>query len=263
MSQIANDGVVRVSGGDSEEGVLPGAASLVELRRYVLLPGRRGDLIRAFDDFLAEAQRLHGIHVCAQLLSVEDPDSFVWMRSFESIEQRRNALSSFYRSKDWLAVRSSVLAMISEEQEDVLLLEPIGKVPSWLRMSPTPHVRAATSRRACYSAWLFEFDAQPVIDFERFHVAVQLCTTEVVGTSVGAFVHSRKVNTFPSLPCRQEQQGYACLVKHASVSDAANALQRLRGLACWRAGVEKPFRQWFSREPEFLRLVPTRGSHLQ
>ena len=53
-----------------------------ELRQYTLHPGKRDTLIELFEREFIEPQEAAGMHVIAQFRDLDDPDRFVWIRSF-------------------------------------------------------------------------------------------------------------------------------------------------------------------------------------
>ena len=56
--------------------------TIFELRQYVLHPGQRDILVDVFDDNFVEGQEATGIRIIGQYRDLDDPDRFVWLRSF-------------------------------------------------------------------------------------------------------------------------------------------------------------------------------------
>ncbi|HET6818007.1 MAG TPA: NIPSNAP family protein [Mycobacteriales bacterium] len=98
--------------------------SVVELRRYTLRPGRRDALIELFDGELLDPQEAAGMHVVGQFRDLDDPGTFVWLRGFRSMEQRRRSLEAFYYGPVWKQHRDAANATM-RDSDDVLLLRPI------------------------------------------------------------------------------------------------------------------------------------------
>ena len=97
---------------------------VVELRQYLLKPGRTDDLIDVFDRELVETQEACGMQVIGQFRDLDRPDWFVWLRGFADMESRRRALTDFYDGPVWAAHGpAAVDTMI--DSDDVLLLEPL------------------------------------------------------------------------------------------------------------------------------------------
>jgi hypothetical protein len=96
---------------------------VVELRQYLLKPGRTDDLIEVFDRELVETQEACGMRVIGQFRDLDRPDWFVWLRGFADMEARRQALTDFYGGPVWKEHGpAAVDTMI--DSDDVLLLEP-------------------------------------------------------------------------------------------------------------------------------------------
>jgi len=96
---------------------------VVELRQYLLRPGRTDDLVDVFDRELVETQEACGMRVIGQFRDLDRPDWFVWLRGFADMEARRRALTDFYGGPVWKEHGpAAVDTMI--DSDNVLLLEP-------------------------------------------------------------------------------------------------------------------------------------------
>lgn len=95
---------------------------VIELRRYVLRPGMRESLITLFEREFIESQEACGMVPIGHYRDLDDPNSFVWFRGFETMETRRSALEGFYiRSEAWNAHRDEANATMVDS-DNVLLL---------------------------------------------------------------------------------------------------------------------------------------------
>jgi hypothetical protein len=79
--------------------------SVLELRQYTLHPGRRDTLITLFDREFIEPQEEVGMRVVGQFRDLDDPDRFVWIRSFPDMAARAESLAAFYGGPIWAAHR--------------------------------------------------------------------------------------------------------------------------------------------------------------
>ncbi|TGV64810.1 NIPSNAP family protein, partial [Mesorhizobium sp. M00.F.Ca.ET.158.01.1.1] len=70
------------------------ASPIVELRQYSLKPGRRETLIEIFDTEFIESQEDAGMTIIGQFRDLDRPDMFVWMRGFDSMDARKDALGA-------------------------------------------------------------------------------------------------------------------------------------------------------------------------
>jgi NIPSNAP len=102
---------------------MDGPMPVIELRNYLLRDGATGDFIRYFEEHFLFSQRETGMHVLGQFGVVDQPNRFVWVRAFESMEARRRGLERFYGGPVWQAHRSTANAMMLEHH-DVHLLRP-------------------------------------------------------------------------------------------------------------------------------------------
>lgn len=99
------------------------ASPVVELRQYTLKAGRRDTLIDIFDSRLIEGQEGTGMTIIGQFRDLDRPDMFVWMRGFDGMDARKNALADFYGGPVWAANRDAANATMIDS-DDVLLLKP-------------------------------------------------------------------------------------------------------------------------------------------
>ncbi|ATY10609.1 NIPSNAP family protein [Amycolatopsis sp. AA4] len=100
------------------------AVTVVELRQYTLRPGQRDVLIDLFDRELLEPQEAAGCTVVGQFRDEDDPDRFVWFRSFPDLAARHAALTAFYlEGEAWRQHRDAANATMADS-DNVLLLRP-------------------------------------------------------------------------------------------------------------------------------------------
>lgn len=94
---------------------------VVELRQYTLRPGGREVLADLFERALAEGQEAVGMRVVGWYRNLDDPDQFVWLRSFPEMTQRAGALAAFYGGPVWAEHRAAANATMTDS-DNVLLL---------------------------------------------------------------------------------------------------------------------------------------------
>jgi hypothetical protein len=97
---------------------------VVELRQYLLHPGRRDELIDLFERELADPQEGLGMRVLGVFRDLDRPDHFVWLRGFDDVASRRPALEAFYGGPVWQA-HGLAAASTMIDSDDVLLLRPL------------------------------------------------------------------------------------------------------------------------------------------
>jgi hypothetical protein len=95
---------------------------IVEVRSYRIIPGRRDEFIRLFESRAVPALRAHGMKVLGPMIDVENPNKFVWLRSFPSLAERDRMKKAFYEGDYWKN-ELEALAMPMLESYDVILCE--------------------------------------------------------------------------------------------------------------------------------------------
>jgi quinol monooxygenase YgiN len=74
----------------------------VEVCTYRVKAGRRSEFLRFFETQAVPVIRAHGIRVLGPLVDLENPNRFVWLRSFPSEEERDRMKSAFHHSAAWV-----------------------------------------------------------------------------------------------------------------------------------------------------------------
>lgn len=146
---------------------------IVELRRYLLLPGRRDEMIEIFERELADTQEEVGIRLLGFYRDEAEPDHFVWFRGFADMGQRKAALTAFYTGPAWKEHAASVRATMVDT-DDVLLLRPVaGALPGGPVVVTTTPVRDPAAAAAAVTG------------------------------AAGVLVTEPAANTYPLLPVRE------------------------------------------------------------
>ena len=74
---------------------------IVEMRTYRTKPGKRAEFLETFMARSIPAHRALGMSISRPLLSVEDPDTFFFMRGFPDLASREPMKARFYESDLW------------------------------------------------------------------------------------------------------------------------------------------------------------------
>ena len=227
------------------------ASPVLELRQYTLKPGQRETLIALFDREFVETQEAVGMTVIGQFRDLDRPDMFVWMRGFEGMEARKDALAAFYGGPVWAAHKDAANATMIDS-DDVLLLRPAWKDAgfdlSGLRR-PSAYDAEKASRPSPMPGFvevsIHHLKPGTEDDFvERFRVEAVPQLAANGGRLLGAFVTEPSENTFPRLPVRAGENVFV------AVSGFNDREARTRNQ------VEPP-------SPNLLRLSPTSRSLLR
>lgn len=194
--------------------------SVVELRRYTLQPGQRDTLVELFDRELLEPQQAAGMHVVAQFRDLDDPDKFVWLRGFPSMDSRRESLEAFYYGPVWKQHRDAANATMVDS-DDVLLLRPLGT------STRAAHVAGAGATSGGYTIEIFPV-SRDVAEAADAGALDGLPALPDGSRIVGAYVSLAAENTFAALPVRDDVVAIVRLTAHAD-SAGADAMRDSSG----------------------------------
>ncbi|MER8800426.1 MULTISPECIES: NIPSNAP family protein [unclassified Mesorhizobium] len=244
------------------------ASPVVELRQYTLKPGRRETLIGIFDGHLIEGQETAGMTIIGQFRDLDRPDMFVWLRGFDGMEARKNALTAFYDGPVWAAWRDAANAtMISSD--DVLLLKPAWPGAN-LDLSGSKRLPQADLEKPSASS---DLQAIVVIRIHHlrpglearfandFHTAALPVLAAFGARPLGAFVTEHAENSFPRLPVRASENVFISITGFASAEAHARHEAALAAFPRWQE-LEQAAQWEFARPVEVLRLAPTARSLL-
>jgi len=219
---------------------------IVELRQYTLHPGRRTDLVDVFEQHFVTGQEAVGI-VLGGLFEDEDADDrFVWLRGFADLEQRTQALTSFYTGPVWREHANRANATMIDS-DDVLLLRPTD--PPRRPAPAVPGVAAPGEHRVHVGVCLVDGDDE----LEHWLVTEMHAVLEdELATRVAMWRSHPGPNGFPALPVRDER-AVVWMATFPSAAARDEALARRATSRAW-AGVTRGSR---GRE---LRLRPLASS---
>jgi len=95
---------------------------IIEMRTYKTKPGMRGEFLEIFRTKSLPAHQQIGMKILGPLLDLENPNKFVWLRSFPSIDERERMKNAFYEGDLWKNELEAI-AMPMLESYDVVLTE--------------------------------------------------------------------------------------------------------------------------------------------
>ncbi len=93
---------------------------IVEVRTYKIKPGCRDEFIKFFERRAVPAQRSLGMKILGPLLDLENPDTFVWLRTFPSLDERDRMKSAFYDGDEWKGELEAIAMPLIESYAVVL-----------------------------------------------------------------------------------------------------------------------------------------------
>jgi len=101
---------------------------IIELRTYKTKPGKRAEFLEIFRSKSVPAHAEIGMKILGPLLSVEDPDSFFFMRGFPNLASLEPMKAKFYEGELWKRELENILMPMLEKYEVVLVEDPEGLV---------------------------------------------------------------------------------------------------------------------------------------
>jgi NIPSNAP len=99
-----------------------------ELRQYRLRPGQRDAWLKIMEEEIVPFQVSKGMVISGMFFGEEDKDLFVWLRRFESEEERERLYEAVYQSEAWKTkFNDRVGELIDREQIRVTRIEATPK----------------------------------------------------------------------------------------------------------------------------------------
>jgi len=103
---------------------------VVEMRTYKLKPGRRPEFLEIFRSKSMPAHDAIGMKILGPFLSIEDPDTFFFMRGFPDRASREPMKAKFYEGPLWKNELESVL-MPMIDRYDVVVIDDTNDLIRW------------------------------------------------------------------------------------------------------------------------------------
>jgi NIPSNAP len=227
---------------------------IVELRQYTLHGGKRDALIELFEREFVEPQNVLGARVLGTFRDLDDPDRFVWLRSFDSMEARAEALTAFYDGPVWRTHRAAANATMIDS-DNVLLLRRVGNAGA-----PAPSAGPAGILTAHIHYLGLTTPARFAEVFDR---ALRPRLADFGVTPFATFATETAANSFLRLPVREGEPVFVWLARWPDERAVAAFEASFAGLSGWRDAVPAAALPALMRKPERLRLAPTETSALR
>ncbi|GAA0917180.1 NIPSNAP family protein [Nonomuraea longicatena] len=236
---------------------------IVELRQYTLHPGQRDVLIRLFDREFIESQEAAGMTVLGQFRDLDDPDRFVWLRGFDDMTRRAEALGRFYGGPIWKTHREQANSTMIDS-DDVLLLRPVTARAGFPPPAVRPPAGETTSAPSLVLATVYHGEGLFDQTFaEFFDGRMRPVLTEAGATPLAWLQSEHAANSFPALPVRTGENAFVWFARFADERQLAEHLDFLDRSDRWRETVLPTLSATLTRTPQRLRLTPTTRSVLR
>jgi hypothetical protein len=101
---------------------------IIEMRTYKTKPGNRSRFLEIFRSKSVPAHTAIGMKILGPFLSVEDADTFFFMRGFPDLPSREPMKAKFYEGELWKGELENVMMPMLEKYEVVLVDDADGLV---------------------------------------------------------------------------------------------------------------------------------------
>jgi hypothetical protein len=101
---------------------------IIEMRTYKTKPGRRADFLEVFRSQSIPAHAEIGMKISGPFLSVDDPDSFFFMRGFPDFASHEPLKARFYEGELWKCGLENILMPMLEKYEAVVVEDSEGLI---------------------------------------------------------------------------------------------------------------------------------------
>jgi hypothetical protein len=99
-----------------------------ELRHYRVLPGKMDEWVRCMEEEIIPFQVARGMVIAGSFRGESDDQTYVWMRRFDSEEQREALYAAVYESDHWKdVIAPQVEELIERSTIEVKRLTPTPK----------------------------------------------------------------------------------------------------------------------------------------
>jgi hypothetical protein len=96
-----------------------------ELRQYRVRPGKQAEWVRMMEDEIIPFQQSQGMVILGSFTGKEDDSVYVWIRRFDSEQQREQLYEKVYQSDHWKQnIGPRIPDMIDREAINVQRIEP-------------------------------------------------------------------------------------------------------------------------------------------
>jgi hypothetical protein len=224
---------------------------IVELRQYTLHPDQRDVLIELFDREFVETQEAFGMTILGQFRDLDRPDRFVWLRGFDDMPTRAEALQRFYTGPAWKAHAAAANATMADVN-DVLLLRPATSRPGLVLTGARPTAGARPPSSVVLANILLLTEPVDAAFEAHFDLTVRPALEGAGGAPIACLKTEYAENTFPALTVRAGEHAFVWLSRFAGSAELTAHCGRTAPLASELPGVL-----------QHVRLAPTGRSWLR
>jgi hypothetical protein len=101
---------------------------IIEMRTYKTKPGKRSEFLEIFRSKSVPAHAEIGMKILGPFLSIEDPDTFFFMRGFPDVASREPMKAEFYEGALWKRDLENILMPMLEKYDVVVVEDPENRI---------------------------------------------------------------------------------------------------------------------------------------
>lgn len=101
---------------------------VIEMRTYKTKPGKRSEFLEIFRAKSVPAHAEIGMKILGPFLSIEDPDTFFFMRGFPDLGSREPMKAKFYEGELWTGELEAIMMPMLDKYDVVLVDDPEDQV---------------------------------------------------------------------------------------------------------------------------------------
>ncbi len=97
----------------------------LELRQYRTQPGQRKNWVKFMEEVIIPFQVSKGMVIVGSFTGEQEDDLYVWIRRFESEQERERLYEAVYQSNEWLNnIAPKIPEMLDRDRIQVTRIEP-------------------------------------------------------------------------------------------------------------------------------------------
>jgi hypothetical protein len=247
----------------AEDGRVQKPVPLIELRQYVLYPGKREAFTRLFEDQFIESQEAVGLYIIGTFHEPVHPSHFTWIRGFTDMDARAKGLDAFYSGPVWQAHRNTANPMLEDNDNVLLLREAYPGSGFPIPNQPRPPIGSTTLPGGLVVVNIYYLREPPRTRFTEFFKETMTPQLKKAGIGVlAALVPEESPNNFPKLRIREGENLFVWFARFNDTADYQHHWAALAAQPQWRDHVAAAWTAQLNSPPEILELEPTARSLL-
>lgn len=179
---------------------------VLELRNYIMKPGKRDEFIKYFEQHFVTSQNILGGYILGQFRVKDADNRFLWFRGFNDMSTRSAYLPEFYRkSLVWKKFKSGANELI-DDNDDVHLLRPLNDIGSTGEQSKGVNTNPFAGHKGIVVVDYYtanEGQLDPLISLYKGKFTPYLQSIGVTNSTL--WVSELSTNDYPSLPVIQDK----------------------------------------------------------